>query len=72
MGRGKKPIVFGMMAVGMAGTWACQNQQKSTTTPGGAKPQTDSLDRTVLPIAEPDYPHETELDARKANTAGTL
>src|SRR5512143_2860378 len=23
-------------------------------------------DRTVLPIAEPDYPHETELDARKA------
>jgi len=24
------------------------------------------LDRTVLPIAEPDYPHATELDARKA------
>ena len=25
-----------------------------------------TLDRTVLPIPEPDYPHETELDARKA------
>ncbi len=25
-----------------------------------------ALDRTVLPIPEPDYPHETELDARKA------
>jgi arylsulfatase A-like enzyme len=24
------------------------------------------VDRTVLPIPEPDYPHETELDARKA------
>ena len=24
------------------------------------------LDRTVLPIAEPDYPHATELDARNA------
>jgi arylsulfatase len=24
------------------------------------------LDRTVLPIPEPNYPHETELDARKA------
>jgi len=24
------------------------------------------LDRTVLPIPEPTYPHETELDARKA------
>jgi arylsulfatase A-like enzyme len=25
-----------------------------------------AIDRTVLPIPEPDYPHETELDARKA------
>jgi len=30
------------------------------------KPKTAALDRTVLPIPEPDYPHETELDARKA------
>jgi arylsulfatase A-like enzyme len=64
MKRGKKPIVFGMMAVGLTGTWACQNRQEPATP--GTKPQTDSLDRTVLPIAEPDYPHETELDARKA------
>jgi arylsulfatase len=27
---------------------------------------TDKLDRTVLPIAEPDYPHSTVFDARKA------
>ena len=32
---------------------------QSAATPAG-------LDRTVLPIPEPDYPHETELDARKA------
>ena len=26
----------------------------------------DKLDRTVLPIAEPTYPHSTVLDAREA------
>jgi arylsulfatase A-like enzyme len=31
-----------------------------------ASPMTAPTDRTVLPIPEPDYPHETELDARKA------
>jgi arylsulfatase A-like enzyme len=30
------------------------------------KPETFTLDRTVLPIAEPDYPHSTVLDARDA------
>jgi len=64
MRRGKKPVVLGMMAVGLAGTWACQNRQEPSTP--GAKPQTDSLDRTVLPIHEPDYPHSTELDVRNA------
>ena len=27
---------------------------------------TDGIDRTVLPIAEPSYPAETQLDARNA------
>jgi arylsulfatase A-like enzyme len=31
-----------------------------------ATPAATTLDRTVLPIPEPDYPHATELDARKA------
>ncbi len=31
-----------------------------------AASQVAAPDRTVLPIPEPDYPHETELDARKA------
>jgi arylsulfatase A-like enzyme len=30
------------------------------------KPETFTPDRTVLPIAEPDYPHSTVLDARDA------
>ena len=32
----------------------------------GLSAQTAPLDRTVLPIAEPQYPHVTELDARNA------
>ena len=31
-----------------------------------AAPPATGLDRTVLPIAEPNYPHATELDARNA------
>jgi arylsulfatase A-like enzyme len=64
MRRGKKQVVLGMLAVGMTGTWACQNRQEPSTPE--AKPQTDALDRTVLPIPEPDYPKATELDARNA------
>ncbi len=32
----------------------------------GAAPQAPALDRTVLPVAEPEYPQITELDARRA------
>ena len=38
-----------------------QDAKSATTDVGGAAP-----DRTVLPIAEPDYPRSTELDARNA------
>jgi arylsulfatase A-like enzyme len=34
--------------------------------PVSAQPATDTLDRTVLPISEPQYPPITELDARNA------
>ena len=37
--------------------------------PAGAQ---DKLDRTVLPLAEPDPPHSTVLDARDANAAAAL
>src|SRR5512136_3474643 len=42
----------------MAGCTKAPTETARTTQTG--------LDRTVLPITEPDYPHETELDARKA------
>ncbi|HXI32423.1 MAG TPA: hypothetical protein VNG89_28500, partial [Vicinamibacterales bacterium] len=34
--------------------------------PAAQPPAAGDFDRTVLPIAEPNYPHATELDARKA------
>ena len=45
-------------------TTACSGSKPAAPPPstGGAA----VVDRTVLPIQEPDYPHETELDARKA------
>ena len=39
------------------------SQQERTSQPAGVEA---GLDRTVLPIAEPDYPRATELDARNA------
>jgi arylsulfatase A-like enzyme len=66
--------------VGMSLVWllGCSGKQQASpmsppatagdsTTPGAA-PVTDpsGLDRTILPIAEPNYPRATELDARNA------
>ena len=54
-GREKLVKPFNLMALlVVAGVLAAQAGAQTT------------LDRTVLPIPEPDYPHETELDARKA------
>jgi arylsulfatase A-like enzyme len=50
-------IILFIVAVLLAGTSA----YAADATPAAAAP-----DRTVLPLQEPDYPHETELDARKA------
>jgi arylsulfatase A-like enzyme len=46
----------------LAGTWSCNKSQTPSTPPGAAA----SVDRTVLPLAEPNYPPITELDVRKA------
>jgi arylsulfatase A-like enzyme len=43
---------------------ACSGSRAPAPPQSAAAP--GALDRTVLPIPEPDYPHETELDARKA------
>jgi arylsulfatase A-like enzyme len=43
---------------------ACSRSQAPAPPQSAAAPR--ALDRTVLPIPEPDYPRATELDARKA------
>ena len=48
------------MVLAAAGAFA-QQPTTGETAPAGA-----TLDRTVLPIAEPQYPHSTVLDARDA------
>src|SRR5688572_33062275 len=59
-------IVIGIM-VGILGA-ACSTSPPTPTatpaTPGTTA--TGGIDRTVLPIAEPNYPKETQLDARNA------
>ena len=63
MRRKNTPLwVIGMLAVLLLGTWACQSGEEKVAPTA----QTGALDRTVLPLPEPDYPHATELDARKA------
>ena len=44
--------------------WQAVALRRRNRPPG--QPRADGLDRTVLPIAEPNYPRETELDARNA------
>jgi arylsulfatase len=43
---------------------ACSGSKPAAPPPAAGGPA--AMDRTVLPIPEPNYPHETELDARKA------
>ena len=43
---------------------SCQQPDKNATT--DVSKSSDGLDRTVLPIREPDYPFDTTLDARNA------
>ena len=62
----KKPGI--LAALGVALTLSAMvgcggSQQERTSQPAGVE---TGLDRTVLPIAEPDYPRATELDARNA------
>jgi arylsulfatase len=51
-------------AFALLATVACSGSQAPAAGRSAAAPA--ALDRTVLPLAEPEYPHETELDARKA------
>ena len=61
MRRAEKLLVIGMLAVMLAATWACQGRQEPAETPKAGE-----IDRTVLPIPEPQYPHSTVLDVRNA------
>ena len=46
---------------GGLGLWACQSHAQAAADPASA-----AIDRTMLPVHEPRYPHSTELDVRKA------
>jgi arylsulfatase A-like enzyme len=59
----RKPLIALVLALALAGTWGCQAKLEQAAPQAPQK--AGALDRTVLPIPEPDYPHETELDARK-------
>jgi len=44
---------------------SCQ-QSKTSEAKGESASNTNGMDRTVLPVKEPDYPFDTTLDARNA------
>ena len=46
-----------------ASVWSCAREPEDST---GSSTTTGTLDRTVLPIPEPEYAPITELDARNA------
>ena len=53
-------------ALALAATIGCAGPPAPQSPPAQPAPGASGLDRTVLPIAEPDYPRETKLDAREA------
>ena len=55
-------ILTGVLAVWLTATWGCKSKPEPSTGQGTAT----SVDRTVLPLAQPNYPAITELDVRKA------
>ena len=60
----RKTLAASLLALALTGTWACQAKPEPVAPAAPAK--AGSLDRTVLPIQEPNYPAITEPDARKA------
>jgi arylsulfatase len=54
------------LLVGCAQTPTTSDTEASLSGGGTAEAMSDSLDRTTLPIPEPDYPRSTILDARDA------
>jgi arylsulfatase A-like enzyme len=59
--RWRSSAVITAFALGVA---SCSGSSAEVAT--AAQPQAGGIDRTVLPIAEPNYPRETKLDARQA------
>ena len=57
MRRHRSSVIFAVLLMGLSAAMAVGSLSAQAA---------DKLDRTVLPIAEPDYPHSTVLDARKA------
>jgi CheY-like chemotaxis protein len=51
---------------GLLGGWAGSGRALAVVAGQEQKPAAGKLDRTVLPIAEPEYKPITEIDARKA------
>jgi arylsulfatase A-like enzyme len=60
----RRTLIALALALALAGAWGCQAKPEQAAP--AATQKAGELDRTVLPIPEPDYPHATELDARKA------
>ena len=58
-------IAIGIM-FGILGAAACSTAAAGADRADRGGGDRGGLDRTVLPIAEPDYPRATELDARDA------
>src|SRR6185295_5386256 len=62
---GRMSCSVALVAGVVIGFAAC-NGSAPRAAPAPQSPGAGDFDRTVLPIAEPNYPHATELDARKA------
>ena len=65
-----KLLTVSMLALALAGAWGCQAKPEPAAPATPAK--AGAIDRTVLPIPEPDYPHEHRTRCPQGHAAAAL
>jgi hypothetical protein len=63
----KRRVILSALCIALVGfASGCNKTQQAGETTSADVAATGEPDRTVLPVPEPNYPHETKLDARDA------
>ena len=66
----RKVLIALPLALTLAGTWGCQGKPEPAAP--AASTLAGAIDRTVLPIAEPNYPHDHRTRRAEGHAAAAV